>query len=76
MTQAAGVCAAGEEAVPTKKTKTVVSTSEIRTSKARVQKVKTFPQQCYITPSGRGPTNGNCINQKEIRRMRSGSCKQ
>lgn len=39
-TQAPPICATGEEAVPTKKTKTVVSTSEMRTSKARVQKVK------------------------------------
>lgn len=40
VTQAPPLCATGEEAVPTKKTKTVVSTSEVRTSKAQVQKVK------------------------------------
>lgn len=56
MTQAAGVCAAGEEAVPAKKTKTVVSTSEIRTSKARVQKVRKFPQRfCSQLPVGGEP---------------------
>uniref|UniRef100_A0A3B5KA09 Ig-like domain-containing protein n=1 Tax=Takifugu rubripes TaxID=31033 RepID=A0A3B5KA09_TAKRU len=37
-TSTAELLVQGEEAVPTKKTKTVVSTSEMRTSKARVQK--------------------------------------
>uniref|UniRef100_H3DPY6 Ig-like domain-containing protein n=1 Tax=Tetraodon nigroviridis TaxID=99883 RepID=H3DPY6_TETNG len=37
-TSTAELLVQGEEAMPTKKTKTVVSTSEIRTSKARVQK--------------------------------------
>lgn len=55
MTQPAGACAAGEEAVPTKKTKTVVSASEIRTSKARVQKVKkVFSAGLVPLPQGLG----------------------
>lgn len=52
--------------MPSKKTKTVVSTSEIRTSKARVQKVKKFPQQWEGHQHGHfGPmkTNQITINQ-------------